>query len=767
MSLKDKKVDVEITKQDLSESEITEDDDDEGNFEIECSWIKIERDVLPDQGSNMESDFNSSHIIKTEVEGECHQPVLYIKNLNSKTLNDQVDFDVKSEHLYSMNHSLEVSREKDLDNVTDQLKKRLRSYKGDTICNSNKRQIRKYQCEECGKHFLKLDVYEKHVKSHRGKTCFICTECGKEFRRKHEFQQHSRTHTGEKPHKCRFCGRTFSQKNSMKRHLTKHIELEDKVQDINDELSGKICNLCGKEFDDKKKFEIHMRKHAGVKPYVCDICQREFSQSSNYHKHLRQHSNKKSHKCPICSRGFNDSSNLQSHIRTHTGECPFVCDVCGQGFNQSTTLQMHLRTHTGYKPYTCHFCGKGCARKDALDKHLRSHTGETPYTCETCGKSFRRDDVLLRHTRLHTGEKPYKCSFCNKNFRQRAHMTNHIKLIHAKDLPFKCSLCHKAFGRKMYLTVHEKVHTPEMEHTCDRNLQREELGAVCDKKRDSTGNIEGLMDETLCNIINMSASPQKITEIKNIQNHEKRTDDGEISERNNSSLSITQCSNNDERVKKFDIKLNKEVCPVNTNTDHVNELIDNQNNVNIHGMVKNQTNENHTEVIGSEQEDENLYRVMDNRESFTNNFNCYSKKNTVSCEIDIDSKSEGKTINCSYNHKEDVIDTQCKDDDILNKLCKCAVCFREFAMSSDLKKHTKKHKEEKRYKCETCGKVFNRNSNMLKHVRIHTGERPYSCQHCGKNFSRNDVLMRHIKRLHTDGDQTKFNEIKWLYLDPY
>jgi hypothetical protein len=63
----------------------------------------------------------------------------------------------------------------------------------------------------------------------------------------------------------------------------------------------------------------------------------------------------------------------------------------------------------------------------------------------------------------------------------------------------------------MYLTVHEKVHTPEMEHTCDRNLQREELGAVCDKKRDSTGNIEGLMDETLCNIINMSASPQKIT----------------------------------------------------------------------------------------------------------------------------------------------------------------------------------------------------------------------------------------------------------------
>lgn len=49
--------------------------------------------------------------------------------------------------------------------------------------------------------------------------------------------------------------------------------------------------------------------------------------------------------------------------------------------------------------------------------------------------------------------------------------------------------------------------------------------------------------------------------------------DGEISERNNSSLSITQCSDNDERVKKFDIKLNKEVCPVNTNTDHVNELI--------------------------------------------------------------------------------------------------------------------------------------------------------------------------------------------------
>ena len=766
MSLKDKKVDVEITKQDLSESEITEDD--EAHFEIECSWIKIECDVLPDQGSNMESDFNSSHIIKTEVEGECHQPVLYIKNLNSKIFKDQVNFDVKSENLYSRKHSLEVSREKDLDNVTDQLKKRLRSYKGD---NSNKKQLRKNKCQECGKHFLKLDVYEKHVKSHRGEFFFICTECGKKFRRKHEFQQHSRTHTGEKPHKCRFCGRTFSQKNSMKRHLTKHIELEDEVQDINDELSVKICNICRKEFDDKKKFEIHVRKHSGIKPYVCDICQREFSQSSNYHKHLRQHNNEKSHKCPICSRGFNDSSNLQSHIRTHTGERPFVCDVCGRGFNQSTTLQMHLRTHTGYKPYTCHFCGKGCARKDALDKHLRSHTGETPYTCETCGKSFRRDDVLLRHTRLHTGEKPYKCSFCDKDFRQRAHLTNHIKLIHTKDLPFKCSLCDKSFGQKMYLTAHKKVHPSEMEQMCNRNLQRGELCAVHDKKRDSTGNIEEVMNEKLCNntCINMNANQCKISEIKNIQNREKQIDDGEVSEINKSSL--IQCSDNNEHEcgKKFDIYLSKEICLVNNNTDHIHatELID---NVNIHGMVKNQVKGNHREVIGSEQkdEDEKLQLVVDNSKSFANNFNRFSEKNTVSCEIDIGSKSEGKTINGSYNHKEDVIDTQCKvNDDILNKQYKCAVCFREFAVNSDLEKHTKKHKEEKRYKCETCGKVFNRNSNMLKHVRIHTGERPYSCQHCGKNFSRNDVLKRHVKRIHTDGDQTKFNEIKWLYHDPY
>jgi hypothetical protein len=71
----------------------------------------------------------------------------------------------------------------------------------------------------------------------------------------------------------------------------------------------------------------------------------------------------------------------------------------------------------------------------------------------------------------------------------------------------------------MYLTVHEKVHTPEMEHMCDRNLQREELGAVCDKKRDSTGNIEGLMENFYYKMNICTASLQCVTVYDAITRH--------------------------------------------------------------------------------------------------------------------------------------------------------------------------------------------------------------------------------------------------------
>ena len=62
-----------------------------------------------------------------------------------------------------------------------------------------------YKCYMCTKAFRKADMFERHIKRHRGENPYNCNLCGRSFKGAKYLKSHHRTHMGEKPYKCDIC----------------------------------------------------------------------------------------------------------------------------------------------------------------------------------------------------------------------------------------------------------------------------------------------------------------------------------------------------------------------------------------------------------------------------------------------------------------------------------------------------------------------------------------------------------------------------------
>ncbi|RXG73124.1 Zinc finger protein 91, partial [Armadillidium vulgare] len=94
--------------------------------------------------------------------------------------------------------------------------------------------IKNFVCNLCSKGFFDKNVYNYHMRLHKGEFPYVCSFCGKKFSHVSNLLRHERMHTGERPHKCPYCPKAFIQAVTLREHLRKHesVVTKEKIGNV-------------------------------------------------------------------------------------------------------------------------------------------------------------------------------------------------------------------------------------------------------------------------------------------------------------------------------------------------------------------------------------------------------------------------------------------------------------------------------------------------------------------------------------------------------
>ncbi|XP_031636011.1 zinc finger protein 776-like [Contarinia nasturtii] len=164
-----------------------------------------------------------------------------------------------------------------------------------------------YKCAKCNKRFVYKEVYEAHIRIHKGLPGFSCPHCPKTFNEKSNFDYHMQDHTGIRPAKC---------------------------------------HLCEKSFKNKQDLASHIRCHKDIRKYMCDVCGKRFRSQSHMTYHRYAHFEERNFACDQCPQKFKSPHILRTHRNTvHSTVFRYECEQCGRKFKRDHHLVAHRRTH--------------------------------------------------------------------------------------------------------------------------------------------------------------------------------------------------------------------------------------------------------------------------------------------------------------------------------------------------------------------------------------------------------------------------------------
>lgn len=235
---------------------------------------------------------------------------------------------------------------------------------------------KRFQCEFCAKHFVRLSQLNTHRTMHTGERPFECPVCARRFAQACMVQVHLRTHTGAKPFRCAHCEKCFAQAANLKRHEETHTDVRPYV-----------CRACGKRFQRKFTLQMHEKRHGGLAVGDCDPIERLSTKRQQ----------------PATTKSQPEPTAMPTRSQPSAGSAdkPFPCQVCRKTFAQASSLQVHMRVHTGDKPYPCDVCPKTFRQWTHLNRHRCVHTGQKAFGCSRCEKRFARLESLQAHERKH------------------------------------------------------------------------------------------------------------------------------------------------------------------------------------------------------------------------------------------------------------------------------------------------------------------------------------------------------------------------------
>lgn len=113
----------------------------------------------------------------------------------------------------------------------------------------------------------------------------------------------------------------------------------------------------------------------------------------------------------------------------------FYCTYCFQEFNTRAKCSYHEKTR--HEP-------------QLIDDDVK------PFTCDRCGLKFKHKAHVFNHLNVvHLRIKRFQCKVCGFAMYSKTHHTTHMK-THSNIKEFKCEQCGKYFSRKEALFVHQR-----------------------------------------------------------------------------------------------------------------------------------------------------------------------------------------------------------------------------------------------------------------------------------------------------------------------
>ena len=154
----------------------------------------------------------------------------------------------------------------------------------------------------------------------------------------HKKEDKKKLESEKEIYNCEFCGKTFLKRFNFKLHIKKVHE--------NDPSEIYTCTHCNKKFGYKWSMLNHVKnEHENSKQHICEICGMAFNYSQALKKHkLQIHEKNRSDPCEFCNKTFASNNRLKLHIKVvHEKSVIYSCKICAKTFTNGSQQKRHLR----------------------------------------------------------------------------------------------------------------------------------------------------------------------------------------------------------------------------------------------------------------------------------------------------------------------------------------------------------------------------------------------------------------------------------------
>lgn len=429
--------------------------------------------------------------------------------------------------------------------------------------------------------------------------------------------------------------------------------------------------------------------------------------------------------CRVCKKVFNSLKNIRVHCFTHTQIKPFKCpqEGCDYSCNSKSNLLSHMRKHTG-NMYLCTLCEFKSLSKAALDIHMQQHDNRE-LKCKLCKDDstvYKDESTLQGHIATHhmnaegrqylhslsvkpkpvqhsrRGRKSknrgmmHQCDVCLYRSKSKSDITRHQAVHKIKNISsMSCELCDFVSARAEYLLKHYKTH---------RILY---LCCVCH-----------------CKILSATRL------LEHLRDHE--TDEQELNTLYvNSINSSIYLPEPDGSIATFQCGVGGKVIGLES------------------GGVLEELNSENAEANHPLLNEESIYSVCKYKPLTVDVFNKIQETfGDIECEYC------GRRFHRQGDYSEHVnVHTREKVYD-----CEYEGCDFQALSKDNLRRHTEKVHELKKYKCDVCDHTSDSRMKAWHHKQdMHEGNIDVVCPGCNTRFTKARKLRAHIARVHPNLDR--------------